>query len=156
MQTGKHSYLLGLQIVEGSKANGETSCLIRVTKYLNKNKQKIALNMYRGWKEKKETGIKILVGKSLCMWASNGTNEVLGRTHDAFFPSYFNLYNENSQICSWWSIYLHYFKQNRKWLNIWKITSNVLNVVMFVITNVSQTILLNFPRVYTELRYLIS
>jgi hypothetical protein len=49
---------------------------------------------------KKETGITILVGKSLCMWASNRTNEIQGRTDDAFFPSYFNLYNENSQICS--------------------------------------------------------
>lgn len=29
--TGKHSYLPDLKIVEGSKANGETSCFIRLT-----------------------------------------------------------------------------------------------------------------------------
>jgi len=48
METGKHSYLLGLQIVEGSKANGETSSFIWLTKYLNKNKTKNALIMYLG------------------------------------------------------------------------------------------------------------
>jgi hypothetical protein len=40
METGKHSYLLDLQIVEGSKANEEASCFIRLTKYLNENKTK--------------------------------------------------------------------------------------------------------------------
>jgi len=57
METGKHSYLLGLQIVEGSKANGETSCFIRLTKYLNKNKQTNCPEHVPRMKGKKETGI---------------------------------------------------------------------------------------------------
>lgn len=144
IETGKHSYLLDLQIVEGSKANGETSCFIRLTKYLNKNNNKKCPVHVSGMRGKKETGITILVGKSLCMWASNRTNEFLGRTHEAFFPSYFNLYNENSQTSSWWSIYLHDSKQNRMCLNTWKITSKVLNVDMFLIPNVSQAIHIEF------------
>ena len=67
METGKHSYLLGLQIEEGSKTDGETSCFIRLTKYLNKNKKTKMLWTCISDEGKKETGITILVGKSLCM-----------------------------------------------------------------------------------------
>jgi len=99
METGKHSYLLGLQIVEGSKANGETSCFIRLTKYPNKNK-KLPWTCISDEGGEKETGLTILVGKSLCMWASNRTNEILGRTDDTFFPSYFNPLNPKlNPIC---------------------------------------------------------